>query len=159
MRGKSMGAAATMSVPALAMVAAMALLAACAPCGQRPGSHTGVTPDSAAAAGRSGPPRVLTRLYFGTDSPQGAVSDKDFEAFLDSAITPRFPAGLTRFRADGQWTSTDGKLVKEKSWVVELIRPDAASEAAKVDAVVASYKRRFEQEAVLRVEERPTIRF
>ncbi len=148
-------AATALGRPTFAAFSLAALLIACAPCTPRPpGNPAATSADSAAA-----PARILTRLYFGTDSPQGPVADRDFEAFLDTCVTVRFPAGLTRFRADGQWTGADGKLVKEKSWVVEIIRAGSAVDSAKIEAIVAAYKFRFEQEAVLRVEAMPTIRF
>jgi hypothetical protein len=87
------------------------------------------------------------------------VTPADFDAFLDTCITPRFPEGLTRFQADGQWRGAAGYLVKEKSMVVEIIRPDTAPDAEKIEAIIRSYKTRFAQEAVLRVEEKPAIRF
>ena len=84
----------------------------------------------AGCAGHPAHERVVLRLYFGTASPQGQVSPADFEAFLDTAVTPRFPAGLTVYSADGQWRGADGKLVKEKSKVVEIIRSGASDEDA-----------------------------
>ena len=58
-----------------------------------PGAAAGITTEMAAA----GP--ILSRLYFGTASPDGPVSPADFEAFLDTCVTPRFPLGLTRYAA------------------------------------------------------------
>jgi hypothetical protein len=109
--------------------------------------------------GTSGPSLILSRLYFGTASPQGPVPPADFDAFIDTCVTPRFPSGLTRYAADGQWRGGDGKLVREKSVVVEIIRPDDAENAKRVVEIIERYKARFAQEAVLLVEEKPSIRF
>ena len=55
-----------------------------------------------------------TELFFGTDKPEGPpVSDDDFRGFLDSQITPRFPDGLTVVKGDGQFTDSEGNLIKE----------------------------------------------
>jgi hypothetical protein len=129
---------------ALALAPALSALGACA--GPR-------------APETSGPSLILSRLYFGTASPQGPVQPADFDAFLDTCVTPRFPSGLTRYAADGQWRGSDGKLVREKSVVVEIIRPDDAENARRVDEIIGRYKARFAQEAVLLVEEKPSIRF
>ena len=34
---------------------------------------------------------VRSELYFGTQKPDGVVTDEEFFAFLDRVITPRFP--------------------------------------------------------------------
>lgn len=102
---------------------------------------------------------VRTRLYFGLASPQGPVDSAAFALFVDTAITPRFPDGLTVFAAQGQWRGRDGATLKEPSRVVEIIRPAGDSARAKVAAIVGSYKRRFAQEAVMVVEDRPAVEF
>jgi hypothetical protein len=66
-------------------------------------------------------------------------------------VTPRFPSGLTVWPAAGQWRGNDGEVVREASYVLNLLHaPDAKSEADVV-AIVTEYKKQFEQEAVLRV--------
>ena len=90
-------------------------------------------------------------LYFGTATPQGAVSPEDWRRFVDEVVTPRFPDSLTAWPANGQWRSPSGVAVREASWVLSIVhRPDAASEAALVD-IADAYKKRFQQESVLRV--------
>ena len=56
-----------------------------------------------------------TQLYFGTSQPGGgAVNRADFDGFIDTHVTPRFPDGLTLLAGDGQFNGEKG-LVKEKS--------------------------------------------
>jgi hypothetical protein len=94
---------------------------------------------------------VSESLYFGTAKPVGVVRQEEWSAFLSGVVTPRFPAGLTVWPASGQWQSADGAITRETSFVLNLIHPaDDASERA-VGAIVAEYKSRFRQEAVLRV--------
>jgi hypothetical protein len=83
--------------------------------------------------------------------PSGTVSDEDWSSFLRDVVTPRFPAGLTSWQASGQWRSDDGSLTHESSFVVTLVHPPGNSADADVRAIVAEYKQRFHQEAVLRV--------
>ena len=66
-------------------------------------------------------------------------------------MTPRFPQGLTVWRADGQWRGADGVIVREPSFVLELIHPDSAAPERAVTEIIADYKHRFQQESVLRV--------
>jgi hypothetical protein len=106
------------------------------------------------------PASVSDRLYFGRNIPGGGtVTERDWAQFLAEVVTPRFPAGLTVWRAEGQWREQSGAIVKEQSFVLELIHgPDPAAERA-VQEIAAEYKRRFRQEAVLRVRDRVEIGF
>jgi hypothetical protein len=117
------------------------LLAACTACSTLP-----------SAACRPGQQAAVQELvYFGTRTPTGGVSREDWADFLATAVTPRFPAGLTTWEVSGQWRSDNGGLVHEPSYVLSLVHPpDARSEAA-LGEVVDAYKQRFAQEAVLRV--------
>jgi hypothetical protein len=95
-------------------------------------------------------------LYFGRNrAGGGVVADGEWESFLDEVVTPRFPAGLTIVAANGQWRGQNGILEHEQAEIVTLLH--AGDEAARraVAEVIAEYKRRFQQEAVLR-ERMPT---
>lgn len=90
-------------------------------------------------------------LYFGTEKQGGVVSPQEWSAFLASAVTPRFPAGLTVWPASGQWQSADGSITREDSYVLNLVHPADTAVGRAVSSIVAEYKSRFQQEAVLRV--------
>ena len=94
---------------------------------------------------------VQDSLYFGTIKPSGTVTQEEWAEFLRDTVTPRFPQGLTVWPAAGQWRGADGALVREASHVLVLIHPDDAASESAVREIVAAYKQRFEQEAVLRV--------
>jgi len=96
-------------------------------------------------------PSVTETLYFGRATPTGVVSDEDWAGFLRDVVTPRFPAGLTSWQAVGQWQSADGSVIREGSFVVNLVHPPAGTADADIAAIVSAYKERFQQEAVLRV--------
>ena len=99
---------------------------------------------------------VRETLYFGRNRPRGGtVSDAEWQSFLAEVVTPRFPAGLTVVEATGQWKGATGGVERERSEVVTLFhRGDDVSRGA-VREIAAEYKRRFQQEAVLR-ERAPT---
>ena len=94
---------------------------------------------------------VHDTLYFGTSRPLGAVTDDEWTRFLEDVVTPRFPQGLTASGASGQWRSTEGSIVREPAHVLQLVHPDDMADERSVTDIVASYKARFQQEAVLRV--------
>jgi hypothetical protein len=90
-------------------------------------------------------------LYFGRDRPGGQVGTEDWSQFLSDTVTPRFPAGFSTWQASGQWRSASGALVQEPSYVLSLVHPENAATDRAAQEIVAIYKSRFEQEAVLRV--------
>jgi hypothetical protein len=108
-----------------------------------------IAPASSCAQGERS--SVTETLYFGRATPTGVVSDEAWSAFLREVVTPRFPAGLTSWPAAGQWQAADGSLIREDSIVVNLVHPPGGTADADIATIVSEYKRRFQQEAVLRV--------
>jgi hypothetical protein len=96
---------------------------------------------------------ILDRLSFGRFIPSsgGEVSDEDWVAFLNEAVTPRFPGGFVTWRTDGQWRNPSGMISHERGWIVEFNHADNEAADRTVSEIAAEYKRRFKQEAVFRV--------
>ncbi len=78
------------------------------------------------------------------------MDTSDWHRFVDEVVTPRFPAGFTVVHADGQWRDPSGAVTREPAEVMTLMHAGDEGARASVAAVVASYKTRFGQEAVLR---------
>jgi hypothetical protein len=90
-------------------------------------------------------------IYFGRNRPDGGtVSDAEWETYLDSVVTPRFPAGFTVVEAQGHWRGESGRVERERTMVLTLLHPADEVSGASVRAVTDDYLRRFHQEAVLR---------
>ena len=99
-------------------------------------------------------------LYFGTARRDAAaVTAEEWKEYLASSVTPRFPQGLSVWQATGQWKGADGVVVREPSFVLDLVHPDDQRSEDSVRAIMAEYKSRFHQEAVLRVRNRACISF
>jgi hypothetical protein len=94
---------------------------------------------------------VQELLYFGTQTPSGHVTPEAWTQFLSEMVTPRFPEGHSVWQASGQWRSASGEVIREPSYVLSLVHPDDTASSKAVQGVIASYKTRFRQEAVLRV--------
>jgi hypothetical protein len=103
------------------------------------------------ACGDDGQLAVQELLYFGTAAPSGRVTPEAWAQFLGEIVTPRFPEGLSVWQASGQWRSARGDVIRESSYVLSLVHPDDATARKAVQEIIASYKTRFHQEAVLRV--------
>jgi hypothetical protein len=99
-------------------------------------------------------------LYFGTGIPEGGVVSADaWSMFLATAVTPKFPQGFTVSEASGQWRGNDGSIVKETSYVLQLVHSDDGTSEQAVVQIVSAYKTEFRQEAVLRVKARACTSF
>ena len=102
---------------------------------------------------------VVDRLFFGTNIPSGGqVSDDDWKSFVKDVVTPRFKDGLTVLEGDGQWLDPRGVVVREHVHIVEVAhKRDAATDEA-IRTIADEYKKRFKQDAVLRVTAPVTLR-
>jgi hypothetical protein len=133
----------------LFMVGAVVVIAGCA--GR---ASPSTSPSPSCAIGDTA--LVKDVLYFGRNRPGGgAVTDEEWQTFLDQVLTPRFPAGLTVLAATGQWKGKSGLVEQERSEVVTVFHSGDEAARQAVMEVVVEYKRRFRQEAVLR-ERMPT---
>jgi hypothetical protein len=110
--------------------------------------------------GCAGPQMTQTDLYFGLSRKDGlTVNDGQWQQFVDEEVTPRFPDGFTVTASQGQWRGPDGKIVRESSRVLTVLRsPDRGSDR-KIDELRRIYRERFNQDAVMRVDDTAKVRF
>ena len=102
-----------------------------------------------------------TELYFGSSKPDGtAVTEAEFQHFVDTEVTPRFPDGLTVLTGYGQFRNSAGVIIKERSMELILLFPPQMREAdRKIEAIRTAYKLAFQQESVLRVDSLAAVSF
>ncbi len=100
-----------------------------------------------------------TQLFFGLSRPDGAVvSDAEWRTFLAEVVTPRFPRGLTVIDAEGQYRSADAPTPRHERTRVVILVHDGGGDAA-IDDIVRTYRGRFQQESVLRVDTPATVAY
>jgi hypothetical protein len=103
---------------------------------------------------------VREELFFGMRKPDATlVTEAEWQAFVDSVVTPRFPDGLTVLAGYGQYRLNDGTLIHEPSRVLILIHQRAPDVERRIREIAAIYCRRFAQESVMRVRERVEAEF
>lgn len=104
---------------------------------------------------------VEYQLFMGRGGGGGeVVSDDDWDDFLASSVTPRFPDGLTVVDGFGQWRDGAGQIQQERSKVLILYATgDESSLSADIDAISSEFERRFNQESVLRVVDTACVSF
>jgi hypothetical protein len=101
-------------------------------------------------------PFIRTELYFGRNKPDGGeVSRKEFDGFLSGFVTERFPDGLTVLNGRGQFLNSKGDVERERSVVLILLYPTSArnEKSVKIEEIRDEYKRKFQQQSVLRVDD------
>jgi hypothetical protein len=95
----------------------------------------------------SGVQGISDRLYCGRAIPGGGeVTDADIDRFVEEVVTPRFPEGFTMWTATGSWRGKE-----EPTLVLEFLHPYGRGVEEDVREIAEEYRRRFRQEAVLRV--------
>jgi hypothetical protein len=110
----------------------VAALCACAPSRTQPGGLE---------------PVVTDRLYFGRNIGNTlGVTDSAWSVFVREVVGARLE-GFTFWTAEGAWRGT-----REPSFVLEVVHAErSASADSAIVAIITEYKRRFNQESVLRV--------
>lgn len=123
-----------------------------------------VTPQEAAPTVSSckvGDAMVETQLFFGLSKPTGGVvSQQQWQGFVDREIVPRFPEGFSVIDGAGFWRDgTTKRTISEKSKVVVRLHPPSAEADAAITDIIDAYKKKFDQEAVLRVDRATCAQF
>jgi len=101
-----------------------------------------------------------TELFFGLSRVMGPdITEEDFQGFIDSKVTPRFPDGLTLLSGIGQFKDSAGTTVQEGSKLLILLYPFNKENNLAVEDIRTEYKHKFQQQSVLRVDERSCVSF
>lgn len=129
-------------------------------CGGRQAPPAVPAPVVTAACAVGDTAMVRDVVYFGRNRPGGGtVSDADWRRFLDEVVTPQFPYGLTVVDATGWWRGQSGVVEQERSEIVTVFHAGDPASRRAIAEVAGEYKRRFQQEAVLRERSSTCARF
>jgi len=153
------------TLPLRALIVSALLFGGCA---RAPEAH--VTQPSAALTGAPNHPALAqgwlrTELYFALgllDDPDPAqgISEQAWRSFLDTEVTPRFPAGLSVIDIYGQWQAKGRATPKRLRSKLLLILHDSTSDTrAAIDAIRVAWKRHTGQQSVLRVTQPAEVSF
>jgi len=101
-----------------------------------------------------------TELVFGLSRVNAPdITEQEFQHFIDTAVTPSFPEGLTLLSGTGQFRNTAGRVIKEGSRVLILFYPAGRKSNDAIEQIRASYKNAFQQKSVLRADELSCVSF
>ncbi len=93
-----------------------------------------------------------TELYFGLSKPNGWVTEEEFQNFVKTEVTPRFPNGLTLLNAKGQFEDSTGRLIIEDAKLLILFYSFSPENNSRIERIREKYKKIFQQESVMRVD-------
>ncbi|WP_437877824.1 DUF3574 domain-containing protein [Sorangium sp. So ce513] len=103
---------------------------------------------------------IRTELFFGLDRfDEPPVTQEEWQEFVDTEVTPRFRDGLTQFDIDGQYLASTNELIREDSRLIMLLHDGGQAASDSIEAIRGAYKRRFNQESVLRIDEPVCVDF
>lgn len=96
---------------------------------------------------------VVTTLYFGLGVGDAGdlVAPGAWEDFVSTDIANALPAGFTVIESTGRWKDKDS-VVREPSRMLVVIHDGSEATSQKLDLLRETYKNRFKQESVLRVD-------
>ncbi|HNI67794.1 MAG TPA: DUF3574 domain-containing protein [Nitrospira sp.] len=96
-------------------------------------------------------PIVLDSLYFGTTTPDGVVTEQEWQAFLTDTVGAEFPEGLTSWTGHGRWRNSGGSVAAETSYLLQLAHDGGEARERGLQRLIQTYKTRFHQKAVMRI--------
>ncbi|MCS3433451.1 DUF3574 domain-containing protein [Klebsiella sp. BIGb0407] len=118
------------------------------------------TPSNIAQSCAIGDTMTQSTLYFGLNRPAGPeITTTEWQQFVDNDVTPSFREGLTVFNASGQWLGKDGKLARESSKALMLIHAGDAESNSNIEKLRSTYQSRFNQDSVMRVDQKVCVAF
>ncbi|HWL86778.1 MAG TPA: DUF3574 domain-containing protein, partial [Polyangiaceae bacterium] len=103
---------------------------------------------------------IQSELIFGTDRlNQPPVTQAQFQNFVDTEITPRFPDGFSIIDVLGQFQTANGTIEKEPSKLLIVFNDGSKTPSDKLEALRNKYKQLFQQESVLRTDSPMCVAF
>ena len=107
---------------------------------------------------------LRTELYFSIGRIEGntqdVISPAQWQAFLDTEVTPRFPAGFSVYDAYGQWRDQGAKVPERLATkVIVKLHEDTPQNAERIEAIRLAWKRITGDLSVLRVSQPAQISF
>jgi len=104
-------------------------------------------------------PMVQTELIFGLDRHGTPITEEQWQGFVDTEVTPRFPDGFSVLDVKGQYQMSTGEIIKEPSKLLLVYQDGSKESSQKLEDLRNKYKQQFEQESVLRTDETICVAF
>ena len=107
-------------------------------------------PASQSCAPGFGSPVEVFTLFLGKSIPgRGELTDKEWQAFLDTTVTANLPNGYTVLDAKGGWMNPNThQTVKEDTKVLLVALPAVPDSLATINRIRTAYQSQYHQQLV-----------
>jgi hypothetical protein len=132
-------------------------------------SHGEKTEDAVSSEGKkpvayercAGESLARTELLFGRSRPDGStITAEEFGRFIDDAVLPWFPDGLTGLVDGDQVRGSGGPMIRQNSVFLVLLYPVGDDDSgAYIEKIRDAYNTTFEQNSVMRVDSESCVSF
>lgn len=94
---------------------------------------------------------IKTELYFGLSKKNGVVTEQEWNTFKADFLSKKF-SGYTELKSKGFWTNPKGETVSENSRLIIYLNKGTTADSIAITFVIDTYKQKFKQESVLKIE-------
>ncbi|WP_298421043.1 DUF3574 domain-containing protein [uncultured Kordia sp.] len=94
---------------------------------------------------------IKTELYFGLLKKDGVVTEEEWKGFKADIISKKF-SGYTEINSKGFWTNPKGETVSENSKLIIYLNKGTKQDSIAIAFVIGNYKKKFDQESVLKID-------
>lgn len=94
---------------------------------------------------------IKTELFFGLSEGNKTISEKEWNAFKVEFLDKKF-SGYTEVNSKGFWTSPSNATVSEHSKLIIYLNKGTKNDSLVIAYVINNYKKKFNQESVLKIE-------
>ena len=97
-----------------------------------------------------GSPTTIFTLFLGESIPgRDDLTDKEWQAFLDTTVTANLPNGYTVFDAKGGWMNPATRVtIKENTKVLLVALPEGPDSLAAINRIRTAYQIKYRQQLV-----------
>lgn len=94
---------------------------------------------------------IKTELFFGLSEGNKTISESEWASFKVEFLDKKF-SGYTEVNSKGFWTNPSNIKVSEHSKLIIYLNKGTQSDSLAIVYVINSYKKKFNQESVLKIE-------
>ena len=102
--------------------------------------------------------KIKTELYLGLSDSKQTFPIEKWNLFKRNKLE-KVIDGYTELDGNGFWRNSKGKGFYQYSTVIVYLHDDSKIEAQKIDSIIKLVKLEFEQESVLRIEQKVVAEF
>lgn len=101
---------------------------------------------------------VKTEMFFGLSTKDSLISEKQWLEFKSNYIDNTF-SGYTEIKCEGYWTNQSNTVFSEKCKMIIHLNSGSKEDVEKIKNIITNYKKKFNQESVLIINNNVNAKF